>query len=288
MRKKWTKEKCEKEALLYKFRSDFQKKSKSAYHASIRYGILDDICLHMTIIGHRYKRCIYAYEFDDNCVYVGLTFNLDRRHKKHLEKGSVYEHFKINRNYIIKQLTEYIDVNLAIKKENDFVEYYKSKNFIILNKVKTGSIGSVSKWNKEKCQIESLKYTSRFEFQKKSVSAYNFAFSNKCLDEICDHMESRIWTKEKCQKEALKYISRSEYSKKSSGSYSAALKNGWKDEICSHMKLISRKNFWTYDECKKESSKYIKISHFAINSASAYRVSRKNNWLDEFFKNKNI
>lgn len=284
MRIKWTKEKCEEEALKYNSRSDFQKKSGSAYRASVRYNILDNICSHMNNIGNRYKRCIYSYEFDDNHVYVGLTFNLNKRHRKHLEVGTVYDYIQFNKHYTFKQLTDYIDVNLAIQKENEFVEYYKNKNYIILNKVKTGSVGTLSKWNKEKCQIEALKYSTKFEFQKKSRSAYMFAFSNKYLNDICSHMESRIWTKEKCQIEALKYSTRIEYRKNSPGSYSAALKNGWKDEVCSHMKLISRKNFWTYDECKKEASKYTKRGHFAINSASAYKVSRKNNWLNDFYK----
>lgn len=284
MRIKWTEEKCKDEALKYKSRGEFQKKSGSAYTASIRLHILDDVCSHMINIGNRYKRCIYSYEFDDNHVYVGLTFNLDKRYKKHLEVGTVYDYIKINKNYTFKQLTDYIDVDLAIEKEYEFVEYYRSKGYLILNKVKTGSVGTLSKWNNEKCHSEALKYSSRFEFQKKSNSAYRFALSNNFLDEVCDHMNSRIWTKEKCQIEALKYSSRIEYRKKSPGSYSAALKNGWKDEICGHMKLISRKNFWTYDECKKESSKYTKIGHFAKNSASAYKVSKKNNWLNDFFK----
>jgi hypothetical protein len=47
MRKKWTIEKCKEEALKYEFRGEFQKKSKSAYHASIRHNILDEICSHI-------------------------------------------------------------------------------------------------------------------------------------------------------------------------------------------------------------------------------------------------
>ena len=39
MRKTWNKENCKIEALKYKHRSEFQKKSKSAYHASIRHGM---------------------------------------------------------------------------------------------------------------------------------------------------------------------------------------------------------------------------------------------------------
>ncbi len=43
----------------------------------------------MEIIGNKFKRCIYAYEFSDNYVYVGLTLNLDKRNNRHLKKNSL-------------------------------------------------------------------------------------------------------------------------------------------------------------------------------------------------------
>ena len=45
------------------------------------------------------KRCIYAYEFIDNNVYVGLTKNIITRNRQHMKKGSVYEYKKICNNY---------------------------------------------------------------------------------------------------------------------------------------------------------------------------------------------
>lgn len=44
-------------------------------------------------------------------------------------------------------------------------------------------------WTKEQCQIESLKYNHRKEFQINCSSAYEKAFRNKWLDEICSHMK---------------------------------------------------------------------------------------------------
>lgn len=43
-------------------------------------------------------------------------------------------------------------------------------------------------WTKEKCKEESLKYNSRSEFEKGSISAYNSCKKNKWMDEICSHM----------------------------------------------------------------------------------------------------
>ena len=223
-----------------------------------------------------------VYEFNDNSIYVGLTFNLDKRHKKHLKVGTVYNHIQLGKKYVLKQLTEYIDIDSAKQKEYEFVRHYKNNGWIILNKSKTGGLGSTTNgWTKEKCRIESLKYTTRFEFQKNSSGSYNSAWSNKWLDEICTHMKSRIWTKEKCRIEALKYNSREEYSRNSSGSYSSALKNKWLDEICVHMISLMKRNYWNFERCKKEALKYKNKTDFSKKSSYVYKISRKNKWLDE-------
>ena len=95
-------------------------------------------------------------------------------------------------------------------------------------------------WTKERCQVESLKYQTRGEFQILSDSVYQISRRNKWLDDICSHMEeikkpNRYWTKEKCQEEASKYNTKSEYNKKSKSAYGSSWKNGWLDEVCSHM-----------------------------------------------------
>ena len=138
----------------------FKKKTPSAYNASLNRYNLDDICSHMKSVGNRYKRCIYSYVFSDNSVYVGLTSNLKNRHYRHLKKGTVYNYI-INSgfDYEIFQLTKYIDVELAKQKEGEFVNKYKNDNYTILNKAKTGGVGStIKKWTYDKCKEEALKY----------------------------------------------------------------------------------------------------------------------------------
>jgi len=61
--KKWTLEKCKKDALNYKGRKEWQSKSACAYTAAHSYGWLDECCKHMisTIKPMRYwnkERCI--------------------------------------------------------------------------------------------------------------------------------------------------------------------------------------------------------------------------------------
>jgi putative NADPH-quinone reductase len=141
-------------------------------------------------------------------------------------------------------------------------------------------------WTKERCQEEALKYNSRSEFQKNSVSAYNSSLKNGWFDEICSHMvelrkPNNHWTKEKCQEEALKYNSRSEF-QKNSPAYHASLKNGWIDEICSHMlELHKPNNYWTKERCQEEALKYNSKGEFRKNSPSAYDTSHRNGWIDE-------
>lgn len=187
----WTKERCQEESLKYLTRSEFQKKSKSCYMRSLKNGWLDEICKHMTKATNNSKRCIYAYEFENNSVYVGLTNDIKVRNNRHLSDKNdvIYQNINKDINYTLKILTDYINTNEAKIKENDFLIKYTKDNWIILNKGKTGSLGSnLIYWTKERCQEESLKYKNRSNFYKNSSGCYHSARKNGWLDEICSHM----------------------------------------------------------------------------------------------------
>jgi len=247
----WTKEKCQEEALKYKSRHEFEAGSRSAYVKSNKMGWMDEICSHMIVVGNKHKRCIYAVEFSDNHVYIGLSYNYENRFRNHIKdvihnKSSVLLHIKESGIIPkIKQITDYIDVNEASKLEEIIKKDYEKNGWAILNKIKCGSIGgnSITIWTKEKCQEEALKYDNKKDFLRDSSACCVSAYKNKWMDEICSHMtlKSRnkkgYWTKEKCQEEALKYKSRWEFEKKSPSAYGSARRNGWRDDICSHMKI---------------------------------------------------
>jgi hypothetical protein len=138
---------CKQRALQYNTKTEFIKKSPHVYYISLKNKWLDEICQHMIPIGSKYKRCIYSYEFSDNHVYVGLTYNLIKReyNRNSDEKDSVTIH--IRKTGIIpirKQLTNYISVNEAIKLEGDFLKKYILEGWIPLNRNKTGGIGGSS------------------------------------------------------------------------------------------------------------------------------------------------
>jgi hypothetical protein len=237
----WTKERCQEEALKYKTRTDFKNKSYQAYKYSRINCWFDDICSHMPIIGNMYKRCIYSFEFEDNYVYIGLTYNIDKRSEGHYTNLSsqVNKHIK-NTNLLPKltKLSDYIDVELAKIKEGEYVKLYKDNGWNILNIQKTGNTGGIRKITEDKCREVVEKYTSLSIFRKeqpniyKNIIRYNWKHLLKVLSR--NTKESGYWTKEKCQETALKYSRRIDFFKNDISAYNKSQKNGWLDEICSH------------------------------------------------------
>lgn len=233
----WTKDKCQIESLKYSTRSEFAKNVKGAYNSALRNGWLEDICNHMLIQGDLYKRYNYAYEFNDNHVYVGLTCNINRRHKEHMcgEASPVYKHMEITGLSPIFMYDKLKDVKESKKNEIKDIENYLKEGWVLLNKAKGGSVGSTkTNLTKELCQKEAFKFKSRIEFQQNSRSIYRHALSIQILDDICKHMKQKI-TKELCQKEALKYSSKKEFYTNSQNHYRFCIRNKFLNEICKHM-----------------------------------------------------
>jgi predicted GIY-YIG superfamily endonuclease len=294
---KWTYEKCKEEALKYKYKSEFRKNCSRAYNISLKNKWIMEICAHMLAYGDRFNRCIYAYEFEDNCVYIGLTYNLLKRNKSHLNdnNSNVYKHMnEFNLKPKLIQMTDYIPVKKAVFLENEYINIYVKNGWTILNIAKAGSTGSnVIKWTKEKCHNEALKYDNIRSFFNNSKYAYKKALKYKWLDEICSHMLIKKlfkcdWTKENCHNEALKCNYKFEFSKKCAAAYKFARRQGWLDEICLHMIKNSRsKNYWNKERCLEVSKNCKNKKQFQKKYYGAYSSSRKNNWLNEFFE-KNI
>lgn len=140
---------CKKAALNCNSREDFKKKYGTAYRWAHKNGWLEDMYTHMKPIGDLYSRLIYAYEFSDKSVYVGLTCNSDRRKNEHLNLLSKKSKSTTVTKYILKtglqpiykELTEYVNVEEAQKLESFYINFYKKNGWIILNKIIAGGIG---------------------------------------------------------------------------------------------------------------------------------------------------
>ena len=141
----WTKEHCKIEALKYETRSEFYYKSQNIYHIAYKNNWLDEICSHMILNNaYNYPREIYAYEFSDNHVYIGLTKNIEIRNKYRYKQQNDAVILHINKTNLtpkLIKLTELIPAKEAQIKEAEFINQYKENNWNILNKAKAGSLG---------------------------------------------------------------------------------------------------------------------------------------------------
>jgi hypothetical protein len=191
----WTKEKCQTEALKYDTRINFYNGNQKAFMAAYKHGWLKEICVHMKRLGNRYFRCVYAYEFPDNSVYVGLTYNLHQRNlnRQSDNRDSVTKYIsETNLKPILKQITDYISADEASQLEIQNILQYKNNGWNILNKAKGGNTGGGDrKWTKELCHNEALKYGRRSEFYYESNNAYSAAIRYGWLNEICSHMNKK-------------------------------------------------------------------------------------------------
>jgi hypothetical protein len=172
-RLKYTEDELRDIAKKYKTREEFRRFGKGAIKASIKkgpfitnpitgnvkntYGFYNDITSHMVDKKDASKRLVYVYKFyDENnkpvAAYVGLTFDAEVRKKEHLQgiKRNGREGLTPVTKYIMdhptyeyeyKELTDYIDANMASKMEKHWENKYFMDGLEILNVAPTGSLG---------------------------------------------------------------------------------------------------------------------------------------------------
>ena len=142
-------------------------------------------------------------------------------------------------------------------------------------------------WNYETCYQEAKKYNSRNEFKKGCESAYNVARKNNWLDNYTWFIKKKktngYWYNyENNYNEAKKYNSRIEFIKGCESAYNVALKNNWLDSYTWFTEQQKPSGYWNYETCYQEAQKYNSRSEFAKGCDSAYKVARKNGWLDNY------
>jgi hypothetical protein len=232
----WTYEKCKELALSCKTKLDFIKYKGSAYNIALENGWLDDICSHFELLGNNKKRCIYAYEFSNKVVYVGLTYNFEARWVKRMkDENDIVKIYIDKTNEIPKRikLTDYIDVYEASIKEGTILKEYINKGWSILNRAKTGSVGGNNRiWTYEKCKEEALKYETYKEFKENNYNCYAAIYKNNWQSELLSHLKhikrlNGFWNEDECYKASKECNGRKDFYKKYRGAYAASIKNNW-------------------------------------------------------------
>lgn len=190
---RWTKKTCVAEIRKYNNTTDLLQNNMGAYLYARKHGFWEEESKRMEKRGSLRLRKIYVFEFEDGYAYVGLAYNPSKRKKDHLKdiESAVNIHIReTNSKFDFKELTDFLEKDIASKKEEEFRQQYKNDGWHMLNRMKCGSLGALGsqKYSKEMTQIIAKKYNCRSDFNIHDKGAYLFAYKNGWLDEICSGM----------------------------------------------------------------------------------------------------
>ena len=285
----WTFEHCLEDARPHRTLRSWRDASPSGYASAYRMGYMEKIksLLNFQTLGNLKHRFVYAYEFNDGSVYVGLTGDLERRHLFHINS----KRFTVEKKGIDfkrKLITpEPIEAEKASKLEISTIQGYESKFWIILNRAKGGALGSDGVTiNTEEHMINCAKQCKTMtEFQKKFAGAYQRAREIGILSKITSHMrvvhrnlsdEELILIAKKC--DTLKLLKKTDYS-----AYIIIHKRNLQSVAFKHMNLGRKPNgHWQNKEnLRKDALLYDTKWDWHRNSNTAYGNAVKQPYFDE-------
>tara|TARA_R110000782_G_scaffold93855_1_gene177434 strand:+ start:472 stop:1662 length:1191 start_codon:yes stop_codon:yes gene_type:complete len=283
--RRWTLKKLKASAANYKTRTAWQRGDSAAYATAHKRGVLDECCAHMKRIGNRISRAIYALEFSDKSVYVGLTHSLAKRKRQHLHKPTsnvMAAKFASGIPFVFRALTGYLPVDEAARLEGEVLATYLKEGWASLNSSATGSLGTNEvKWTLDKLKASAAKYKTRGEWQKEASGAYSAAHTHGLLDECCAHMPPvrKSWTPDTLKASALKYGTRKEWREAEPSAYSVTKYHGLLDACCAHMKPIRKS--WNLEKLKASAAKYQSRNAWRVGEGAAYSAAHKHGVVDE-------
>lgn len=288
----WDYEKLKDESLKYKTKKEFSEKNKAAVSSAKSMGIWDEITAHMEPIGNLINRAVYAWEFPDKSVYIGLTFNLKMRGLQHLDeegKTQVSKHIRETKTTpIFKLISNYVPAVEAQDLESCSIEDYKVNGWKILNIKKAGGLGSCKRtWTYDNLKQEANKYDNVGDFKNKSHSAYVSAQKYGYFDELTKHMsrKTKTYNEYEIKNVASKYSNFTDFYNNEKSIYHAARKLGIIDDITKNMKRSLRDTsipkFNNPEEIRKEFVKYKSLGELRKDNVSLYNAIRKFDMLDE-------
>lgn len=146
----------------------------------------------------------------------------------------------------------------------------------------------------DQCKDLSKLCESRSKFKSTYRQAYKTSLKNNWLNDFYEKQptntpkgvakECGYWNnKENCINESKKYKTWSEFAIGSIGAYTSARRNNWLKEF----NWLTRTNkkpsgYWTEETCREESKKYKSRTEFSKYADTAYKLSKKNEWIDSY------
>ena len=275
----YSKEDCAKAAKLFSSRSEFAKYRPGEYAKAMRLGCLDEICAHMQVVGNHYKRCIYAYVFeqaDYKHVYVGLTGNMLKRDKEHRVRPSSAVNKFAKQHHIeippIQQMTDYLPKAQASIREGEILQQFLTNGYLPINIQKTGGLGGHlpdDGYTYEQCQEKALCYRNRSEWKEKDYSTYYVASKYGWIDTIMPqnkpygNKDTRYWTIERCCGLAKGCATISEFREKYPSAYTRICKSKWNDIVFANIKRLHPPLDFDLDTIKETLKRYSSTASFA-------------------------
>jgi hypothetical protein len=283
----WTKSMVLEEAKKYTNRSVFQTRSKKAWHAARANGWLDYVCKHMPVVGNKHKRALYAFEFDNKSVYVGLTYSYQNRYSQHLKRGVVAKNLKSN-SATFRKYNIWLSQEKARIEEAKLINSYRKKGWVILNKAKAGALGGATRfWTKSRCREIALQFSTKNDLNKNYPMAFQTIYRRGWKNELFFHMtpdrnKNGYWSIRRLKLEAQKYRTRGEFAKGSRVAYKKAVEKKLLNRICAHMTAAPKgKTIYSKEICIATAKRFKSNSEFRKAAPSEYLACVRKGWIEE-------
>jgi len=229
-------------------RSEFQKKYKGAYVASLKLKIHEEVCSHMIKKGRGSKRCIYFIEFPNKVGYVGLTNDFILRKKQHetyIDTTISNYKFISGHNFTMNMIEDYMEEEIAQLKEEFYLQKFQTDGYKLLNVSTTGGLGGcyiVHTINT--CRKDASIYKTRYEYSKNNRNSYESARANNWLDIICEHMieKKHNWNFTEILHIAKNYKSSWDFGKNNRAAYEWIRNNNLLESLKNKLEIKWQKN----------------------------------------------
>jgi hypothetical protein len=285
------------EALKYAKKSQFSKKSGSAYNVAKQNGWLETYTWlkdeRLDIFNGKIDS-VYVYEFSDyNTAYIGRTLMRlqKRRDKEHIFSNDCVARFAKENNIPVpemKILEQDLTLNEGVEKEAFYIERYKNDGWNVLNKAKAGAIGTINlgKYTRQKCYDEAAKYEYYLDFMKNAMQHYRVAYREGWIDDYTwlkrTHVQRGTWTYDECFLVASECETVEELKKEHGVVYAKACNEGWIYDYTWLDRKKRHNKFWDKETCRDYALLCSSRTEFQKRFKRGYYLSLINGWLDEF------